>query len=126
MDRDLAETTPHGVGSFNCYHPTMQKLALRLAVEPARRSGGVTVEAVVPGSPPSVRAQEDGQVRVLQARLAVGADERASRVRRWAGSRPIAKCPLLLLSIIGPHDDRVSRSGRLGCMFDEVPDSGRA
>ena len=85
MDRDLAETTPHGVGSFNCYHPTMQKLALRLAVEPARRSGGVTVEAVVPGRPPSVRAQEDGQVRVLQARLAVGADERASRVRRWAG-----------------------------------------
>ena len=32
-DRDLAETTPHGVGSFNCYHPAMQEAVLRLAVK---------------------------------------------------------------------------------------------
>src|SRR5215207_3345346 len=54
-DRDLAETTPHGVGSFNCYHPAMQEAVLRLAVEAgAEVRRGVTVEAVVPGSPPSV------------------------------------------------------------------------
>jgi len=39
----------------------------------------------VPGSPPSVRVQEDGQDRMLQARLVVGADGRASQVRRWGG-----------------------------------------
>jgi menaquinone-9 beta-reductase len=85
-DRDLAETTPHGVGSFNCYHPAMQEVVLRLAVEAgAEVRRGVTVEAVVPGSPPSVRVQEDGQDRVLQARLVVGADGRTSHVRRWGG-----------------------------------------
>lgn len=85
-DRDLAETTPHGVGSFNCYHPAMQEAVLRLAVEVgAEVRRGVTVEAVVPGSPPSVRVQEDGQTSVLQAHLVVGADGRASQVRRWGG-----------------------------------------
>lgn len=85
-DRDLAETTPHGVGSFNCYHPAMQEAVLRLAVEAgAEVRRGVTVETVVPGSPPSVRVQEDGQESVLQARLVVGADGRASQVRRWGG-----------------------------------------
>lgn len=85
-DRDLAETTPHGVGSFNCYHPAMQEAVLRLAVEAgAEVRRGVTVEAVVPGSPPSVRVQEDGRDSVLQARLVIGADGRASQVRQWGG-----------------------------------------
>ena len=85
-NRDLAATTPHGIGSFNCYHPAMQEEVLRLAVEAgAEVRRGVTVEVVVPGSPPSVHVQEDGQDRVLQARLVVGADGRASQVRRWGG-----------------------------------------
>src|SRR5262249_18505586 len=29
-DRDFVQTTPHGVGSFNCYHPAMQEVVLRL------------------------------------------------------------------------------------------------
>lgn len=57
-DRDLAATTPHGVGSFNCHHPAMQEAVLQLAVESgAEVRRGVKVEAVVPGDPPSVRVQ---------------------------------------------------------------------
>jgi 2-polyprenyl-6-methoxyphenol hydroxylase-like FAD-dependent oxidoreductase len=84
--RDLAATTPHGVGSFNCYHPQMQEAVLQLAVEAGaevRRS--ITVEAVEPGSPAAVRVCAGEQRSVLQARLVVGADGRASRVRRWSG-----------------------------------------
>ena len=85
-DRDLAATTPHGVGSFNCYHPVMQEVVLRLAVEAgAEVRRGVAVEAVTPGEPPSVRVLENGKAGVLQARLVVGADGRASQVRRWGG-----------------------------------------
>lgn len=85
-DRDLAGTTPHGVGSFNCSHPAMQEAVLGLAVEAgAEVRRGVTVKAVVPGSPPSVRVQEDGRESVLEARLVVGADGRTSQVRSWGG-----------------------------------------
>lgn len=84
--RDLAATTPHGVGSFNCSHPEMQEVVLNLAVEAgAEVRRGITVEGVEPGSPPSVRVSVDGQQSVLRARLVVGADGRASRVRRWGG-----------------------------------------
>ncbi|MEO7850788.1 MAG: NAD(P)/FAD-dependent oxidoreductase [Rubrivivax sp.] len=84
--RDLAATTPHGVGSFNCYHPDMQEVVLQLAVDAgAEVRRGITVEGVESGSPPSVRVCTDGQRSVLQARLVVGADGRASRVRRWGG-----------------------------------------
>ncbi len=84
--RDLAATTPHGVGSFNCYHPQMQEVVLQLAVEAgAEVRRGITVEGVEPGSPATVRVRADGQSSVLQARLVVGADGRASQVRRWGG-----------------------------------------
>ena len=84
--RDLAATTPHGVGSFNCSHPQMQEVVLNLAVGAgAEVWRGVTVEGVEPGSLPSVRVCVDGQRSVLQARLVVGADGRASQVRRWGG-----------------------------------------
>jgi len=45
--RDLAATTPHGVGSFNCSHPAMQEAVLHLAVEAgAEVRRGITVEGV--------------------------------------------------------------------------------
>ena len=84
--RDLAATSPHGVGSFNCSHSEMQEAVLNLAVEAgAEVWRGITVEGVEPGSPPSVRVCGDGQRSALRARLVVGADGRASRVRRWGG-----------------------------------------
>lgn len=83
--RDLMETTPHQVGSFNFYHPDMQETLLRMASEAgAEVRRGVSVDAVTRGSPPGVSFRESGQRREIWARLVVGADGRASQVRRWA------------------------------------------
>lgn len=84
--RDLAATTPHGVGSFNFHHPHMQEAVLQMAVNAgAEVCRGITVEDVKPGRPSSVRVRAAGQSSLLRARLVVGADGRGSRVRRWGG-----------------------------------------
>jgi 2-polyprenyl-6-methoxyphenol hydroxylase-like FAD-dependent oxidoreductase len=83
--RDLEETTPHGVGSFNFYHSDMQESLLRLAEQTgAEVRRGVTVDSVVSGSPPSVKFQENGHRDEISARVVVGADGRNSMVRSWA------------------------------------------
>ena len=83
--RDL-EQTPHRAGSFHFYHPEMQETVLEMALEAgAEVRRGVTVAAVKIGRPPSVSFRENGHSRELDARLVVGADGRASQVRRWAG-----------------------------------------
>ncbi|MDA2926578.1 FAD-dependent monooxygenase [Acidobacteria bacterium AH-259-G07] len=84
--RDLARTTPHGVGSFNFYHPDMQESLLGLAEQTgAEVRRGITVDSVVPGSPPSVKFQKNGKREVISAQVVVGADGRNSMVRSWAG-----------------------------------------
>jgi 2-polyprenyl-6-methoxyphenol hydroxylase-like FAD-dependent oxidoreductase len=84
--RDLAETTPHGVGSFNFSHPDMQESLIELAEQSgAEVRRGVTVDLVVPGSPPSVKLQENGHRDDVSARVVVGADGRNSMARSWVG-----------------------------------------
>jgi 2-polyprenyl-6-methoxyphenol hydroxylase-like FAD-dependent oxidoreductase len=110
--RDLAQTTPHGVGSFNFYHPEMQETLLRMAAEAgAEVRRGASVNAVTPGRPPSVSFRENGQPRELHARLVVGADGRASQVRRWAGFT-VARDP-----------DRLTIAGAL-VEAPRIPDDG--
>jgi menaquinone-9 beta-reductase len=83
--RDLVQTTPHGVGSFNFYHPDMQETLLCMATEAgAEVRRGVSVDRVTPGRPPRVSFRENGQLREIRTRLVVGADGRDSRVRGWA------------------------------------------
>ena len=83
--RDLAETTPHGIGSFNFYHPDMQESLLGMAEQAgAEVRRGVTVDSVAPGSPPKVKFQGDGRHDELSARIVVGADGRNSMARSWA------------------------------------------
>ena len=85
--RDLAATTPHGVGSFNFYHPDMQESLLRLAEQTgAEVRRGVTVDSVVAGNPPSVRFRENGKREAISAKVVVGADGRNSMVRSWGGA----------------------------------------
>ena len=88
FNRDLEATTPHRTGSFNFYHPAMQEALLQLAEKAgAEVRRGVTVDAVVPGDPPTVQVQEQGRTISLEARIVVGADGRNSRVRSWGGFR---------------------------------------
>jgi len=93
FNRDVQETTPHGAGSFNVYHPDMQEILIRLAEKAgAEVWRGASVEAVVPGTPAQVRSREGGQSKTLQARIVVGADGRNSQVRSWS-SFPINRDP---------------------------------
>ncbi len=85
-ERDLIETTPHHAGAVNFYHPAMQELLLREAIEAGaevRRSA--TVAKVTGGASPVLRALMDGREVRFPARLIVGADGRQSVVRRDGG-----------------------------------------
>src|SRR3954468_24665468 len=93
FNRDLQTTNPHGVGSFNFFHPTMQETLLGLA----ERAGaevwrGATVESVIAGSPPQARVRHHGTTTFVQGRIVVGADGRNSLVRSRAGF-PLVRDP---------------------------------
>ncbi|MFL6448424.1 MAG: FAD-dependent oxidoreductase [Bryobacteraceae bacterium] len=86
FNRDLQETGPHGVGSFNAYHPDMQESLLGLAESAgAEVWRGATVDSVMAGKPPQARVQYQGSTTFVQARIIVGADGRNSQVRARAG-----------------------------------------
>jgi 2-polyprenyl-6-methoxyphenol hydroxylase-like FAD-dependent oxidoreductase len=82
-DRDLVATTPSGLGLLNFRHEEMQEALIGMAEEAGaivRRPAEVI--GFDPGSSPGVKLS-DGE-RIV-ARLVVGADGRASRVRGWGG-----------------------------------------
>lgn len=84
--RDFRTTTPQRRGWLTYYHPRMQELlidAARAAGAEVRR--GVRVRAVTPGAPARVTIEEAGRSEEVAARLVVGVDGRASKVRQWAG-----------------------------------------
>ena len=84
--QDLPATTPHGTGALDFFHPEMQETLIDLArAAGAEVRRGATVTAVTPGEPPSVTVDWGGRYETLRARLVVGADGRASRVRTWGG-----------------------------------------
>lgn len=86
MTRDLPATTPSGLGCLNFYHAEMQEVLAERAQEAgAELRRPAEVVEVVPGTPPCVMVRENGSVRRIEARLVVGADGRASRVRNWGG-----------------------------------------
>jgi 2-polyprenyl-6-methoxyphenol hydroxylase-like FAD-dependent oxidoreductase len=86
MHRDLVETTPQHAGFLAFFHPAMQETLLEAAREAgAEVRRGARVREVVPGDPARVTVEADGQGSQERARLVVGADGRASLVRRWGG-----------------------------------------
>jgi 2-polyprenyl-6-methoxyphenol hydroxylase-like FAD-dependent oxidoreductase len=84
--RDLVATTPQHAPSLSFFHPAMQETLLAAAAAAgAEVRRGVTVTAVTPGVPGSVRFANGGRVEEIHARLIVGADGRNSIVRKWGG-----------------------------------------
>jgi 2-polyprenyl-6-methoxyphenol hydroxylase-like FAD-dependent oxidoreductase len=84
--RDLLATTPQHAPCLSFFHPAMQETLLAAAAAAgAEIRRGVTVTAVTPGVPGSVRFANGGRVGEVQARIVVGADGRNSIVRRWGG-----------------------------------------
>ncbi len=112
VKRDLFTTTLQGDGWFTFYHPHMQELVLAAAA-----TAGATVRrrarvrGVTPGAMPRVAVEEDGRTYEIEARLVVGADGRASLVRRWAGFTATNDPPKLLFSgvlfdrVLSPADE---------------------
>ena len=84
--RDLVATTPHRAGFLAFAHPALQHLLLDLAeTAGAEVWRGAAVVGALPGRPPTVRVRRGGREVALRARLVVGADGRASRMRAWGG-----------------------------------------
>ena len=86
VKRDLRATTPSGLGCLNFSHHEMQDELARIAVAAGvtlRR--GAEVFSITPGNPPCTRYRWNGEDHNATARLVVGADGRASKVRGWAG-----------------------------------------
>lgn len=86
LHRDLPATTPSGLGMLNFHHEAMQEALITLAAEAgAEVRRAVEVTGVTPGASPSVSLNTGQGGETVAARLVVGADGRASRVRGWAG-----------------------------------------
>lgn len=84
-NRNLIETTPTRTPFFTFYHPAMQE-ALVFAAERAGATVARAVQAygVTQGVNPSVVIKDGNDTFEVSARLVVGADGRASAVRKWA------------------------------------------
>ena len=83
---NLPALTPQRAATLTFYHPAMQEVLLQAAADAgADVSRGITVREVTPGSPPTVVAEQDGQLRTVPARFIIGADGRSSLVRKSAG-----------------------------------------
>lgn len=98
--RDLRITTPHGESALNMYHPDMQEALLEAAIhagaEIIRGAIVLGVEFEKPGRDPSVIFEVNGERRTLSARLVIGADGRASKMRGWANFE-VQRNPKLLV-----------------------------
>ena len=82
--RDLAATTAPAVHPMTFYHPQAQETVLAAAEKAgADVWRSVKVVAVEPGVSPSVMTQAGSSSESHTARLVVGADGRASMVRKW-------------------------------------------
>lgn len=86
--RDLRATTPGGNAMLNVYHPNMQEaLVVRARAGGATMKRGATVIGIDAGSgrAPSVTYELNREWYTATARIVVGADGRASRMRAWGG-----------------------------------------
>ena len=86
MHRDVVSTTPQQLSCLSFYHPAMQETLLEAAANSgAEVRRGSSVQAVRPGSPPSVIFQTNGHAEEARARMVVGADGRSSIACKSAG-----------------------------------------
>jgi 2-polyprenyl-6-methoxyphenol hydroxylase-like FAD-dependent oxidoreductase len=91
--------TPGVPGSMNVGHPqACEALAQAAARAGARLERGVTDVTVTPGSPPSLGFRRDGTTEEVRPRLVVGADGRASSVRKACGLELQETAPRVMLA----------------------------
>jgi len=95
--RDFTATTPHGTPVCTFYHPAAQTVLLEAAADAgAEVRREIRVTDLQSGPFPTVVTEHDGRVEEFQARLVVGADGRASLMRKW-GNFSVERDPERLL-----------------------------
>ena len=86
--RDLRETTPGRDTMLNMFHPDLQDVVMKRAINAGvtvmRGSTVLSLEAG-PGKSPAVTYEVDGRLQSETARIVVGADGRNSQMRIWGG-----------------------------------------
>ena len=120
--RDLNATTPRSSHCLAFYHPAMQEAMLGAAEQAgAEVRRGVTVRGVESGQSPVVIVENDRGRETIGARLVVGSDGRASRVREWIGLGAdrdpdcLAVCGVLMEGVGGARDSvHVFRKADIG------------
>jgi 2-polyprenyl-6-methoxyphenol hydroxylase-like FAD-dependent oxidoreductase len=86
LRRDMPATLELGLPVVTWFHPEMQNLVLRAAIDAgAEVLRGASVTRIVPGARPRLSYRRDGRDVEVEARLVVGADGRSSSVRGWGG-----------------------------------------
>ena len=86
--RSLRETTPGRDPMLNMFHPDIQNVVMKRAIDAGatvKRGSTVLSLDVGPGKSPSVTYEVDGRLESETARIVVGADGRSSQMRIWGG-----------------------------------------
>jgi len=97
--RELAATTPQATGWMSFFHPAMQETVLEAAIKAgAEIRRGARVRAIEPGRTPAATVEHEGRTTTERARVVVGADGRASAVRKWGGFTVRRDPPRILFS----------------------------
>ena len=120
--RDLNATTPRASHCLDFYHPAMQEAMLGAAEQAgAEVRRGVAVKGVESGKSPAVIVDNGRGREMIGARLVVGSDGRASRVREWVGRRAdrdpdcLAVCGVLMEGVkAAPDSVHIFRKAEIG------------
>ncbi len=118
--RDFRASTPSGLGMLNFHHERMQQAVAALAeAAGARFLRPAEAIGIVPGAAPEVIIRTAGGEERVTARLVVGADGRASRVRGFAGFTVQREPDCLMVAStlhenIGVRDDSVHAAANMG------------
>jgi len=86
--RSLRETTPGRDPMLNMFHPDIQNVVMKRAIDAGatvKRGSTVLSLDAGPGKSPSVTYEVDGRLESETARIVVGADGRSSQMRIWGG-----------------------------------------
>jgi 2-polyprenyl-6-methoxyphenol hydroxylase-like FAD-dependent oxidoreductase len=85
--RPIPQTTPHGEGMLNMYHPDLQEALLASAVKAGAevKRGAVVQNVATTNGTHAVTFVENDKSHTINARLVVGADGRNSKLREWGG-----------------------------------------
>jgi 2-polyprenyl-6-methoxyphenol hydroxylase-like FAD-dependent oxidoreductase len=85
--RPMPQTTPHGEGMLNMYHPDMQETLLANAIKAgAEVKRGASVKGISEKDGAwTVTFEQGAEAHTMTPRLVVGADGRFSKMREWGG-----------------------------------------